>query len=176
MRARIDPVGQAGPNSIDTKQLAPWLSVVADTSGLEHAVLSDGWRRIRLDVTAGTLTGCDLVVMHYEISGVEAAMTRVLPLRRILHFCRHQQFARSLFPRDDRIGRWLTVLRAHDALRDGASQREIARALFGDARIDREWRVSADALRSRVRRLVRDAHYFASGGYRLLMRRSEPSS
>ncbi|MDO6416144.1 DUF2285 domain-containing protein [Sphingomonas sp. BIUV-7] len=156
-------------------QLAPWLSIITDTTGSEHAVLSDGWRRIRIDVSAGSLLGEGPVMLHYDVAGVETAIAPLLTLRRLLHLCRYRRFGRALFPADRRMDRWLSVLRTHDALADGASQYEIACALFGESRIDREWRQSADALRSRVRRMVREARHFAGGGYRSLMRRSDPS-
>ena len=64
------------------------------------------------------------------------------------------------------------MLRVHDAVRDGASQREIGAALFGDERVGHDWSDGSDSLRSRVRRLVREARDMAQGGYRQLMRRS----
>jgi hypothetical protein len=67
--------------------------------------------------------------------------------------------------------RWLTVLRVHDALLDGASQREIGAALFGEDHLHRHWDGASDSLRSRVRRLVQEARATARGGYRQLLRR-----
>jgi hypothetical protein len=93
----------------------------------------------------------------------------LLPLRRFLDLCRHRRFSRSLFPRDLRIDRWIEVLRVHDALKDGASQREIGGALFGKERITRDWNDASDSLRSRVRRLSREARAMAAGGYRSLL-------
>jgi hypothetical protein len=142
--------------------------------GAEHAVLSDGWRRIRIDVSAGTLSGAGSVMLHYDISGVENALGKVLPLQRLLHLCRHHRFAASLFPADRHMARGIQILRTHDALVAGASHFEIAKAFFGHSRIDRGWRESADPLRSQVRRLVREARRLAGGGYRSLMR-NKPS-
>ena len=137
-------------------------------------MLSDGWRRIRIDVSAGTLSGAGPVMLHYDISGVENASSKVLPLQRLLHLCRHHRFAASLFPADRHMARGIQILRTHDALVAGASHFEIAKAFFGHSRIDRGWRESADPLRSQVRRLVREARRLAGGGYRSLMR-NKPS-
>lgn len=63
------------------------------------------------------------------------------------------------------------MLRVHDAIGRGASQREIGAALFGEERVARDWVGESDSLRSRVRRLVGEAHAMARGGYRQLMRR-----
>lgn len=151
--------------------IAPWLAIATDPVGREHAVLSDGWHHIRLDIEEGRLAGQEAVLLHYRMHGLASAEARWLPLRRFLDLCRHRRFARSLFPRDARIDRGIEVLRVHDAIGQGASQREIGAALFGDERVRRDWSVGSDSLRSRVRRLVRDAHSMARGGYRQLMQR-----
>jgi len=159
------------PDSIVTDRLAPWLAIATDADGHEHAVLSDGWHRIRIDVEEGSIARAEAVLLHYRLLGVASAEPKILPLRRFLELCRRGRFARSLFPRDPRVERWLTALRVHDALAAGASQREIGAALFGEERILLDWRGRTDSLRSRVRRLVRDAEAMARGGYRGLMNR-----
>lgn len=96
----------------------------------------------------------------------------VLPLRRFLDLCRHRCFSRVLFPPDPRVMRGLDVLRVHDALMQDASHREIGEAVYGEAKVAREWGRPSDFLRSRVRRLVHGAREMAAGGYRnLLLRR-----
>jgi hypothetical protein len=165
------PADPSDPDSIRVGRIAPWLAIAIDAAGREHAVLSDGWRHIRLDIEEGRLSGQETVLLHYRIYGLASAETRLLPLRRFLDLCRHRRFARSLFPRDPWIDRGIAMLRVHDAIREGASQREIGAALFGGERIERDWAEPSDSLRSRVRRLVREARAMARGGYRQLMRR-----
>jgi hypothetical protein len=164
------PTGADDPDGIRVADLARWLTVAAGPSG-EHAVLSDGWRRIRLDIEAGRFADADTIRLHYDLHGTVSAERRILPLRRFLHLCRYRRFSRALFPPDPRMKRLLAVLRVHDALAEGASQREIGAALFGEERIRHGWSDGSDSLRSRVRRLVREARAMAAGGYRLLMRR-----
>ncbi|PTS89240.1 hypothetical protein DBR17_03480 [Sphingomonas sp. HMWF008] len=165
------PADPADPDSIRIDQIAPWLAIAIDEVGREHAVLSDGWHHIRLDIEEGRLEGQEAVLLHYRLDGLASAEARLLPLRRFLDLCRYRRFASSLFPRDARIDRGIDMLRVHDALGQGASQREIGAALFGDERVTRDWVGVSDSLRSRVRRLVREAHAMARGGYRQLMRR-----
>ena len=165
------PADPADPDSIRIAGIAPWLAIAIDPAGREHAVLSDGWHHIRLDIEEGRLAGQDAVLLHYRLCGLASAETRLLPLRRLLDLCRHRRFARSLFPRDPRIDRGIELLRVHDALGEGASQREIGAMLFGEERTAHEWSGASDSLRSRVRRLVREARDMARGGYRQLMRR-----
>lgn len=159
------------PDSIRIDRIAPWLTIAADAAGREHAVLSDGWHHIRLDIEEGRLAGQEAVLLHYRVRGLVSAEARLLPLRRFLDLCRHRRFARSLFPRDPRIDRGIAMLRVHDAIGQGASQREIGAILFGGERVARGWNDVSDSLRSRVRRLVREAGAMARGGYRQLMRR-----
>jgi hypothetical protein len=165
------PADPSDPDSIRIDRIAPWLSIAIDETGREHAVLSDGWHHIRLDIEEGRLEGQDAVLLQYRVQGLASAEAVLLPLRRFLDLCSHRRFARSLFPRDARIDRGIEMLRVHDAIGQGASQREIGAALFGDERVRRDWRDGSDSLRSRVRRLVRDAQSMARGGYRQLMRR-----
>jgi hypothetical protein len=125
---------------------------------------------------AGSLAGERVVYLHYDLAGVASAQDKLLPLARLLHLCQHGAFARSLFPADPRMERRLLILRIYDAVADGASHRDIASALFGQARINQNRRESSDALRSRVRRLIREARRLGRGGYRSLMRPGEPPS
>jgi hypothetical protein len=164
------PADPSDPDSIRIDRIAPWLTIAIDEIGREHAVLSDGWHHIRLDIEEGCLAGQDAVLLQYRVHGLASAETVLLPLRRFLDLCRHRRFARSLFPRDSRIDRGIEMLRVHDAIGQGASQREIGAALFGDERVGRDWNVGSDSLRSRIRRLISDARSMAHGGYRHLMR------
>ncbi|MGL4302364.1 MAG: DNA -binding domain-containing protein [Sphingomonas sp.] len=165
------PADPADPDSIRIDRIAPWLTIAVDDWGREHAVLSDGWHHVRLDIEKGRLEGQEAVLLQYRLHGLASAEARLLPLRRFLDLCRHRRFARSLFPRDPWIDRGIDMLRVHDAIRQGASQREIGAILFGDQRVARDWNDVSDSLRSRVRRLVREARAMAHDGYRQLMRR-----
>lgn len=171
MRVVASPIGREDPDAIDPALLAPWLTVVRDRHG-EHAVLSDGWHHIRIDIEQGSLAGGEPVLLEYRLKGIVSAEARILPLRRLIDLCRRGRFSRSLYPPDRRVERWILALRVHDAMRAGASQREIARVLFGDALAQGEDR-RADSIRSRVRRLATDARRLAGGGYRALMRRRD---
>ena len=95
---------------------------------------------------------------------------RFVPLRRRASLFRTGGFLPPLFPPDRRVERLIQVLRVDDALSAGASQRAIAEVLFGSERISTDWRIASDSLRSRVRRLVRDARRTAEGSYRKLFR------
>jgi hypothetical protein len=171
LRVTAEPGSAGDPESFSIASLSQWLMLVADCAGQEHAVLSDGWHHIRLDVEKGSLARTDTVILSCRLRGIASTRTRLLPLRRFVELCRHRRFLPDLFPPDPWIQRWLTLLRVHDALAEGATQREIGTALFGEERVLRGWAGRSDSLRSRVRRLSRAAGVMARGGYRLLMRR-----
>jgi len=156
-------------DALDPAALQAWMTIVADRDGREHVVLSDGWRHIRLDVDGGSLRTGIPVVLRYRVEGQASARAVMLPLQRFLHLCRYRTFARTLFPPDLRMPRWITLLRVHDGIEAGASQREIAEVLFGDA-VVKDWRGASESWRYRVRRLVGEARAMAAGGYRALLR------
>jgi hypothetical protein len=159
------------PDALRLAALAPWLTVIVGADDREHAVLSDGCHHLRLDVETGRLSGAEAVVLDYGLRGVRSAEPRLLTLRRLLGLCRYRRFARTLFPADPRMPRLVTTLRVSDALAEGASQRDIAAGLFGADAVADDWNGRSDALRSRIRRLVREARTMAAGGYRQLLRR-----
>ena len=163
------PAARDDPDGIDPALLHDWLTMVAGPDGIVHAALSDGYRRIRLDLLTGPLVPGERVVMHYRLHGVCSAMPKILPLRRMLELCRHRRFASSLFPLDRRMARWSSLLRVHDAALSGARQREIGALFFGSDAVEENWRSASDFLRSRTRRLIKDAVKMASGGWRHLM-------
>lgn len=171
LHAVAEPTLPDDLDALDPARLAPWLTLVVDRDG-EHAVLSDGLHHIRIDIAQGSLAG-GAVRLHYRLFGLATANAKLLPLKRLIDLSQRQRFQAGLYPSDRRIARGLVALRIHDALRDGASQREIARVIFGDPGDDAAHR--ADSLRSRVRRLVREARALARGGYRYLMLRQTTS-
>ena len=155
---------------LDLERLRRFVTLLKGPDGLEHLLLSDGRRTLRLDIDSGTLTGGP-VLLEYRLSGVQRLSGQLLSLRQLLSLYRHGQFAQSLHRPEVRAARWVLILRTHDALAAGACQREIAeRLLDRDAAAER-WRVRAPALRSRAQRLVREAGIMAAGGYLSFLRR-----
>jgi hypothetical protein len=168
------PTHDMDPDKVDPAALVPWLTIVRD-GPVEHAVLTDGWHRIRLDVMHGSLAAGQPVHLYYQIDGTINARAKLLPLRRLLHLHQHRVFAPKLYPRVQSIGHALTVLRVNDATQAGASHRDIARALFGSETVAIDWNSSSDFLRSRVRRLVANARRMRNGGFKTLLTEDRPS-
>ncbi|AOR76391.1 DNA -binding domain-containing protein [Novosphingobium resinovorum] len=166
----VEPADPAHPESLIVARLAPWLTCVPGRVAGEHAVLSNGDHRIRLDVLSGNLSGQEAVMLSFRISGIAGAERRLVPLRQLVSLHRHGRFGRSLFPAEPRMKRWLTTLRVHDAIVSGASHQDIGIAFYGTERVASGWDTGSDSLRSRVRRLASEAARMTAGGWRRLMR------
>jgi hypothetical protein len=165
-----ETVAVGHPDAFDIGQLVLATTTVLGASGTEHLAISDGLRRIRLDVVDGTLLSGS-VRLHYRLAGFSDAEPQLLTLQRLLALHRLGRFARGLHPRESKAERWVMMLRAHDLSVAGASQREIAAELF-ESEASREWRTRSDYLRLRIQRLLRDADDLIHGGYLNLLRGS----
>lgn len=166
---RAVPAIGADPDAFDLGRLAPWATIVRDRLGHEHLALSDGWRRIRIDVVEGTLLAHRPARLDYLLSGLSHVEAPVLALRRMLALWRTGRFARLLFPDEPGLPRRLETLRVGDAIAAGASYREMAIALYGEGVVREEWRGRSDFLMSRVRRRAAEARAMTAGGWRALL-------
>jgi hypothetical protein len=163
---------EAGPSSgedvFDLQSIAEIATLRASADGREHLLISDGLRSIRIDVLEGSLAAGP-VKLRYRLAGLSSAERPLLTLRRLLALWRTGRLCRTLHPREVKAGRWVLMLRAHDALSSGAPQRAIAADLLASSAANPRWRVAEPSLRSRAQRLVRAARSAASGGFRELL-------
>lgn len=162
-RAEHDPhVIEAAPpraplppsDRLDIRALAALASVGFDDDDVEHWRIGTAAMSLRLDVTEGTLLGGP-TGLSYQLWGIERLHAKLAPLQFLTRLGRSPE-ATSVAAKEVRAKRWIAELRTADALRDGASQQEIARVLFGPA-VPAEWRSDSDSYRYRVQRLVRKA-------------------
>lgn len=165
------PVEADGPDAFDLAPLARWATVAIGENGREHVVLSDGWRRIRFDVVQGSILGERPVKFRYLLSGIARAGPQLTTLNRLLALVRNGYFPKRYFPVDRAMARRVEALRTADALAAGASQREMAIALFGEQLVREEWNGRSDFLKSRVRRRIAEARRMSNGGWRELFAR-----
>jgi len=127
-------------------------SYAIGSDGIEHWLWSDGVRQIRLDVVGHSLTQGP-VRLHYRIAGFAGAMAPTTTLARLVALIRTGRLIPGLFAAENKATRWALVLRTHDALAAGATQRELAEQFFDIGGVPR-WRITAASDRERVRRLV----------------------
>lgn len=143
--------------------------IFRNAAGVEHVLIGGRSCQVRLDITTGTILEGP-VHLQYEIAGSAGIDAKLLTLRRLMALLRRQRLPRSLFPPERRARRWMMALRALDARRAGASHREIAEVLFGQATVDGDWNGPSTYLRCRVQRLIRLGETLVQGGYRRLLR------
>lgn len=164
LRVKAEPASARDPDAVVPASLRGWLRSARDQAGEEHVALSDGWHRIRLDITEGTL-GDGPVILRYDLAGLASLKPKLLSLRRLIALAEQRRFSPLLYPSDARVRRGVQALRVSDALQAGASYREIGTALLGADAVNRGWEEPSDSARSRVRRLVREARRLAAGGF-----------
>jgi hypothetical protein len=163
------PAAPTANDSFDLARFAAMSSVGQGADNCEHIVISDGYRRIRIDVAVGSLLQGPVLLRHH-LDGVDQLDQKLLTLRRLIALHRSGRFASSLFSVGPQTKRFVVALRVYDALQAGASQRDIAIALFGKAVVDDDWKATSDYLRLRVRRLVTLTGRMAAGGWMQLLR------
>jgi hypothetical protein len=165
----VEVLGHASSESFafDLAALPLAVTVVTGEAG-ERVALCDGYRRIGLEVTRGSLLQGP-VRARFVLDHAAGIDKRIVTLRRLVMLLETGKFPKSLFQRESRASRWLMALRAHDAMVAGASQREIAEELFNSLYRGAHWKTDADFLRLRVNRLLRLARRMA-GEYRMLLR------
>lgn len=167
---RATPVRRDHPEAFALARFGHHALLARGEGDREHLVLSDGWRRLRIDIIEGTLIGYESVRLDFQLAGFAHLDTRLLTIRRLLALWRRGRFASSLFQPLARLPQRLEALRAGDARAAGASHREIAVALYGEARVRAEWGGRSDSLLMRIRRRVAEARRMERGGYRALFR------
>jgi hypothetical protein len=166
----VEVLGRASADSLafDLATL-PLAVTVVPGGAAERVILCDGYRRIALTVTRGSLLEGP-VRTRFLLDHAGEIDRRLMTLRRLIALLDTGRFVRSLFPPEPRARRWLMALRASDAMVAGASQREIAEELFAPLSRGMRWNSDADFLRLRVSRLLSLARRAAAGEYRMLLR------
>ncbi len=162
------PTPSSDVDTFDIRHFERLATVLQRADGHELLLFSDGNHRIQLVVTAGSVLAGP-VRFRYELSGFKHIEAKILTLRRFVMLCRLRRFPRGLFTSERRARRWIIALQAYDGVQSGASQREIAAALFGEKIVRDDWRGRSDYLRLRVQRAIRHGQSLVNGGYRGLL-------
>ncbi len=153
---------------LDLSMLSCRITILTIGDGRQQVLLTDGDRSLQLTVSGASLLEpvrlstaalWPASMMKQRLNGLECLnslrSTGRLPAR--------------LFPAEPRRARLRWVLRALDGSIAGAPHRNIAVALFGKPRVDRDWADPGDHLRDIVRRAVRRGRSLMNGGYRQLL-------
>ncbi len=117
-------------DTFDLMTLGCTATILKGPDDREHVLLRQGGRAIQLSVRSGTVLAGP-VRLHYEIAGFDGVEMKLAALERLLALRRTGRLPNRLYPPPPRLERWPPALRALELARAGASQREIASALFG---------------------------------------------
>ena len=155
MATVADPLATS-EERVDLRILSPLVGIAIDEREVEHLLLSDGSRSVRIDVVEGTLIGCP-ASLRYALEGISRLRLPMATLVRLKRLLERGTFAEPSVTAAQRHSRWIMELRVADALVCGATHQEIARTLFGGAIADARWRLLNPAYRQRVQRLAEGA-------------------
>ena len=160
----VEPASAPDLAAIDLKGLDVATLVVRTADGDQHVLVSDGARRLHLAVVQGdVLAGPS--VFRFHLPALALGVGSLESLRRLVALRDTGRLEPGGAPTPAKAPRWLQILRVHDARREGASHRDIAMSLFGEARVREDWGPGSDYMRMRVQRLVRAAEQAVAGGY-----------
>ncbi|OIR00525.1 hypothetical protein GALL_173980 [mine drainage metagenome] len=162
----------AAPGPADAFDIRRCASLKAGLRGVDrelHLLFSDGPRTLQIVlIDDPPLDGP--VMFRCRLCGWCDFEAKPLSLRRLCSLYRRGRLLKTLYPPEQRARRWMDMARAWDGLKDGARQRDIAAALFGERAARTGW---DDGYRTRVQRLVRAAERMVGGGYLGLLRGEE---
>jgi len=155
------PAADDGPETLNLLRLPVESVIWREAAGHEYVVIGDRWRRVRLDAVGASLASGP-VHLRYDLSGFRRLRASLVSLGRLEALKRLGRLPRALFARDPVAGRWMNALAARDMRAAGASQIDIAIALFGASEIDAD---SIERIRKRVARLLQLADRRIAAGY-----------
>jgi hypothetical protein len=143
--------------------------LVLGFAGEQHVLFSDDTRRLQLIVTAADLRDHPPLLTDAILTAANLEI-RFQLLRRLSHLAAHGELPPRLFPQEPGADRLRLLLQVLDGDLDGATQRDIAIALFGVPRVKADWAARNGNLRDRVRRAIRRARWLMDGGYLHLLK------
>jgi hypothetical protein len=139
----------------------------------EELLLGRGSQAIRMSVSGLSLLSGP-VGLEFRITSLDPLAVRSAALHRFAAFRRSR--AGSIAA--NRMGsaeKRLLLLRTLDALAVATSHRQVATIMFGAEMVESSWDAASDHLRSRVRRLIRQARIAATSDCaHLLLERPRP--
>jgi len=145
------------------------MDIFREGSGREHVRLSQGRERVQLAVFGASLLDAPYLLTELAIPDdiARPRLAAIAAFNRLSQGRFNAGLSRSEAPTSSRFP---LVLRALDGHLAGASQRQIAVSLFGERRVEREWRDPGGFLRDRVRRAISRGRHMMTSGYLALLR------
>lgn len=131
---------------------------------MQHVLFAEGGRSFQLEVS-GDQPLHDAILLTPALPICKLASSRLLGVKRLSDLTTHGHLRPTLYPKDRRAPRLIRVAQALDGWLGEASHREIGTALFGTARVDRDWNHPGGHMRDQVRRAISYGRTLMDGGY-----------
>jgi hypothetical protein len=159
----VPPRCAFGATILDLESLSVEKTLIVDGNG-QSLILRNGARSFQLDVKGTSLT--EIAVLFVDtalVTGNPAAQLRAFACLRDLRAT--GELLAGHFQPKRRAQRLAVVLQALDGYLAGASRRDIAVALLGRERVDRDWNDPGQQLRDYVRRAIASGIALMERGY-----------
>lgn len=171
MAAVADHKGDAGDDDFRIEQLPANSHLCIDAVGVQHYIFKTSTKRVglRVDGSLATLAPVRLTFSTVGVNGVKKAVGEFALLAGILFpdsGKASQKFKSQPVTRIE----LRDALIALDGLAAGATRREIARVIYGDAAVSAEWSDPSERMKDRVKRSIKRGLRLVNGGYRTLLR------
>ncbi len=140
------------------------MAVFATSRSLQHVVFLTAGRRLQLAVRGGDIRDRVRLLTDAVIER-RAINHRLRLIERLADLAASGDLSPRLYPPEPRGRRLRIVLQALDGALAGASQQEIAAALFGARRAEADWRDPRGHLRDQVRRAIARGRFLMQRGY-----------
>lgn len=137
--------------------------------GAQHLVVQDGPRRVQLAVTGASLLNPVALVADTAVEP-EIAGQQNRALAAFRDFRAMGEMLDTHFPPAPRGEKLWSQLQALDGWMAGASQREIAIALYGRDAVDRDWSDPNENMRDRIRYAIARGRALMARGYKHFLR------
>lgn len=129
-----------------------------------HVLFAQEGRTLQLEVSGPEKLETAALVTP-ALPACTLASGRLLAVKRLSDVIASGQLRASLYPRERRAPRLIRVVRALDGWQAGVPHRDIAVALFGQQRVERDWNHPGRHLRDQVRRAIAYGRDLMNGGY-----------
>jgi len=138
--------------------------VVHDAVEYRHVLFTEHGRALQI-VAAGYIDLQNATLLTPVLAPPQLRSVRLLAIRRFSDLMLHGYLRPPLYRPENRAQRLAQILLALDASLAGVHHRDIAIALFGQTRVDRDWHHPHNYLRDHIRRAIAYGRDLMNGGY-----------
>ncbi|OHV86703.1 hypothetical protein ORS3428_22950 [Mesorhizobium sp. ORS 3428] len=150
---------------LDLATISCRVSILVTADGRQHVLFEERGRTLQLTVLGASLRK-PVRLSSTVLWPSEEVKTRLYGLECLNGLRSGGRLPARFYPAEPRRSRLRDVLHALDASIAGAPHREIAAAVYGTSRVERDWGDPRDHLRDMVRRAIKRGRLLMNGGYK----------